>query len=194
MTTVEVQHVLRAQHLKSPWVLDTETVDDRTYVRLFKWSRDFVRFISGRSLDFGDKTTFGNLKFFDTLLRLRNNACDSALDDVLDEARRDGDEINGNNANVKKRRKVNRKARPSDAAVLPAAVSMSLPTLDISHPPTVYILTSAVRSRELVIELSPEILDYIRHGCLKSEGRPDAEPSLAADGEDRAESAGELDG
>jgi hypothetical protein len=192
MTTVEVQHVVKAPDLKSPWTLDTEVVDGRTYVKLFKWNRDFIRFVHGRALNFGDKSTYCKLTFFDTLLRLRNNACDAALREVLEQSRRDAEEINGVQGSRKKTRKVYRVAQPSDAAVLPAAVQISLPSLDISHPAEVYVLSSGVRSRELIIELSSEILDYIRHGCLKCQPRQGrTDPIATPDVSDRAESAGE---
>lgn len=197
MSTLEVQHVCKAPHLKSPWVLDTETIDNRTFVKIFKWNRDFIRFVHSRALNFGDKATFCKLTFFDTILRLRNSACDSALHDVMEQARQDAEEINGESGNRKKSRKVTRRAQESDAAILPAAVQITLPALDISHPTQVYVMTSGVRSRMLGIEVSAEILDYIRHGCLKSQPRSNVSRVVSnevidgsPDVSDRAESAG----
>ena len=80
MTTIKAQHVIEAPHLKKPWLSECKVQGGITFIKLSKWDRGFVRFLTSRALDLGDKGTYANFAFFDDLCARRDIAFDAALD------------------------------------------------------------------------------------------------------------------
>jgi hypothetical protein len=166
--SIELQHVIRADHMKTPWIPETRLVGQRSFVKLCKWDRGFVRFITSKGLNFADKSTFANAEFLDELCSLRNQKRDQELRRVTIE------DADGNDAPDKKRqrRAYIRKARVSDDAILPATFEIEFPALPCkrfgegSH--TCLVLIDGIRTSTLFIELTLFNLEYIRAGILQS--------------------------
>ena len=79
MTTIVVQHLINAPQLKKPWIADCLPVNNETFIKLSKWDRGFIRFVTSKALDFRNPGTYANFAFFGKLCELRDEACDGAI-------------------------------------------------------------------------------------------------------------------
>lgn len=163
--SIELQHVIRAGHMKSPWIPETRVVGDRCYVRLCKWDRGFVRYVTSKGLDFGDRSTFANAEFFDELCSLRNQTCDNEFKKIT----QDDEQAEGNNNNKRQRKSYIRKARASDNVILPACFEIKFPSIPGSHGDhTCSVLIDGIRTSTIYVELTTFNLEHIRAGILQS--------------------------
>jgi len=155
-------HVVEAPHMAKPWVLETEEVQGRTFVRLNKWDYGLCRFSSHRSLNFRKRTHEGlNLGIMDRLCQIRN----SATDQLYVEHTQQPIDIDAK----KKRRAYVRVARSSDLVFLPDVVDIILPSVKADNNEVIdghrtFALTKGLRTTTLYLELSTENLEYI-HNC-----------------------------
>lgn len=157
--------------MKSPWIPETRTVGNKTYVRLCKWDRGFVRYVTARGLNFADKSTFANAEFFDELCSLRNQKCDSEFRKAVqdDEQGADGVDKNHNTNNKRQRKTYIRKARASDDVILPASFEIMLPALPgYEGEHKCMMLIDGIRTSTLYVELNSFNLEYIRAGMQQS--------------------------
>lgn len=171
MTTITVQHVIEAPHLKKPWLPECKVQSGITFVKLSKWDRGFVRFLTSRALDLGDKGTYASFEFFDELCTRRDIAFDAALGNLARQAEEDAAEA-GQPQRPQKRVRQNRRARSSDSHVLPAYVAIDHPHIDLPEadwlPVRIHVLIDGLRTRTLFAELDAKVLDCIREGCARS--------------------------
>jgi hypothetical protein len=155
-------HVVEAPHMAKPWVLETEEVQGRTFVRLNKWDYGLCRFLSHKALNFRKRTQDGmNLGIMDRLCQIRNSATDQLYAEHTQQPI-DVDE-------KKKRRAYVRVARSSDLAFLPDVVDINLPSVKADNNEVIdghrtLALTKGLRTTTLYLELSIENLEYI-HNC-----------------------------
>jgi hypothetical protein len=154
-------YVVEAPHLSKPWVLETEDVQGKTFVRLNKWDYGFCRFSSHRSLNFKKGTHEDvNLGIVDRLIQLRNLATDKLFAETT-QPDEEGPK--------KKKRAYVRVAKAADLVFLPEIVDIDLPSMktDTSEVIDGYrtqALTKGVRTSTLYLELSVKNLEYI-HNC-----------------------------
>ena len=155
-------HVVEAPHMAKPWVLETEEVQGRTFVRLNKWDYGLCRFSSHKALNFRKRTHEGlNLGIMDRLCQIRN----SATDQLYAEHTQQPIDV----AEKTKRRAYVRVARSSDLAFLPEVVDINLPSVKADNNEVIdghrtFALTKGLRTTTLYLELSTENLEYI-HNC-----------------------------
>ena len=171
MTTITVQHVIDAPHLKKPWLPECKVQNGITFVKLSKWDRGFVRFLTSRALDLGDTGTYASFEFFDDLCTRRDIAFDAALDSLARQAEKDALEA-GQALRPQKRGRQNIRARSSDSHVLPTYVTIDHSHIDLPEadwlPVRINVLLDGLRTRTLFAELRADVLDCIREGCVRS--------------------------
>jgi hypothetical protein len=171
MTTITVQHIVRAPHLKKPWLPEFKVVQGIAFVKLSKWDRGFVRYLTARALDLGDKHTYANFAFFDELCSRRDIAFDEALQNIAQQAEADAQEA-GQPSRPAKRPRRNMRARHSDAAVLPAMAAIDVPNFPLCSrddiPDRINVLIDGLRTRTLFAQLEVGVLECIREGCATS--------------------------
>lgn len=154
--------------MKAPWIPETRSVGNKSFVRLCKWDRGFVRYITSKGLNFADKSTFANAEFFDELCSLRNHKCDSEFK----KATLHDDQVDGDDNKKRQRKAYIRKARASDDAILPAFFEIEFPILpcrrfgDDVH--ACLVLIDGIRTSTIWVELNSFNLEYIRAGILQS--------------------------
>jgi hypothetical protein len=192
MTTICVQYSITAPHLKKPWVAETVTVNGETFIKLSKWDRGFVRFLTSRALDFRNPCTYANFAFIDHLCDLRDKAFDDAARRIAEQATNDAQEAG--DATAKKRRVRAPKARVADRAVLPAALMVQCPAVEQpcdledetalpeEYPSEIKVLVDGLRTRSIFMLLTVNALNYVRQGCMCSElGRTRRRAALCAE-------------
>lgn len=166
---VRTVHAVDAPHLPSPWTPKTKTVDGVVFCRLSKWDRGLIRFAKGEALDFrrkADQTS--NLAIMDDLCKLRNTACDVEFKNIGAE----GSPGDG----ARKPKKYVRKARRADAHILPSSVVVTLPTMvllsgDVIEGFDIRVLAEGVRTSEVYVEMTSEVMTYIWEVVQKSSTR-----------------------
>lgn len=83
--------VLSNEHVKC-WVPETKFVAGIKWVKIDKWCRGFVKFITGRSLDLRKKKKFNiNISFMDALFDTHAAACADAVKKAFEVDDEDGD-------------------------------------------------------------------------------------------------------
>jgi hypothetical protein len=146
------------------WVPEVRDVGGIAFCRLQKWDRHFIRFAKASALNLA-KASESNIGIVDVLRRLRNASCDKALSELDGGGNHDG-------SGGRKKRKYQRKANSQDILVLPAHLEITLPDVIVADGVvagfTVKVLAEGVRSTTLYIEITPEVLEYIRTVTLHS--------------------------
>ena len=147
------------------WVPEVQNVGGINFCKIQKWDRKFIRFAKASALNLA-KAAESNIGIVDELCNLRNLACDQALIDL--------DQVSDGSAGgpLPRRRVRHRKASNNDILVLPSYVDISLPDIILPNGVmagfTAKVLAEGVRSTTLFIEMSIEVLEYIRSAALHS--------------------------
>ena len=107
-----------------------------------------------------------NVSFMDDICRLRNMECDKVFHSMSCESHTEGAS--------KKTKKYIRKARASDAAVLPGFVNVVLPDVlckdgQVIGGFVVRMLVEGIRSSVLFVEMTSEVMNYIHTAVMNSE-------------------------
>ena len=166
--------VVDADHLQSPWIPETKSVDGVAYCRVNKWERGFVRFATAKSLK---EDQNANVQFIDELIRLRNNTCDALFRSFQQPAQEDQHESDGQ-VSKKRRQAYVRKARSSDGCFLPESATMVLPDVTQCDGEVIRgferkVFFEGVRTSNLYIEMNADVMNYIYRGvsCCATKGR-----------------------
>ncbi|CAE7678449.1 unnamed protein product [Symbiodinium sp. KB8] len=140
----------------STWLAKTKEVEDRLFVRIDKWDRHFIQFVTGQPLELRKEKDPHHLSIpaFQNLLDLRKSACDKLYNKHL----RDAAAVAGD------AEPPHRSAREEDLYLAGRVVDMACPDVQLEEefmPGQIVSALWSVRDPVLWVELLPENLDYI---------------------------------
>ena len=145
------------------WVPEVRDVNGIRFIGLNKWSREFVRFVSGRGLDLRNtQRNTVNSEFFDTMLAARKAASVEAIQNVLNES----DEADDADPSPSARRP--RKKQRHAWSVLYASQSLGPPFVDILVQGHQMKVLLEIRSNMVWVELTRDNLHFIQTGIMQS--------------------------
>jgi hypothetical protein len=170
----EIAEVSVIKHGKITWIPDVKIINDRKFIALNKWNRDFVRFVMGKSLDMRNtQLNQVNSEFFDSLLAARKKASIQAVVDALD-----CEEKPGQVADTLDKPSNGRRARMSQKppvwswATLCSSEPLATPIVTITVQGYSMDVKTDLRSNVLWVELLTENIAFIQAGVQSSpEGR-----------------------
>ncbi|CAE8589899.1 unnamed protein product [Polarella glacialis] len=160
---VSKRFVIEAPHMNQPWVPEVKEIEDMVFVKVHKWDRHFIKFVSSKVLNVARQNP-ANVAFVDELMKLRNCACDVALIAAMGSP--EDEEA------PKKKQRI-RKANEGDGIPLPAWVTIECSDLigTSEGNRSMKVLVEGIRTSAIWVELLPMNLDYIRRAILTSEAR-----------------------
>ncbi|CAJ1393472.1 unnamed protein product [Effrenium voratum] len=179
--------ITNSHTVKNPWTPEVQCVEGTNFMKIYRWSRDLTRFVTGKALDLRkDKGHWLDGAFLGKLIAARDQKSKEAYKSAVMPEPEEGEP-----AAPQRRRRV----RKDDAAVSAAVVEIVVPAVEEHEEKTVKCLWG-VKSHDLWIEMSDTILEHVRSGILaESSGQQGAkkrrfkEPVPAEDqGETSAES------
>ena len=123
---LSLQQVWTVRLHKAVWILDTQTTEGITYLKITKWDRALTKLVTGKSLQLHSKSDKRNInvKLFQEWTTLRQSACDTALRKVIEDGHiQEGSEVP---------KKV-RHAREEDAYLVGRSVIIQTPEFTDQH-------------------------------------------------------------
>ena len=161
----QVTVIYTDENRKAPWLAETKSVEGKIFVKIAKWCRHFVRFVTGRALDFRkEKKQDANVLFLDEIAKNRARLSTEAVRRALANPDPDDDpEIRP--AKKQRQRAVTRR----DESLAGPWVSLDLPALswdDHEHGPLCMKLLWGLDG-PVWMELNEANLAYLRAACLK---------------------------
>ena len=160
----EIKEITAIRHGKFTWIPKLQEVDGCKFIELSKWDRDFVRFATGKSLDFrSGKACSANVSFFDRLIAERKKSTHDAIVLTLQEADDEG------SVGRNKRRKTNWQEVLSSEVMAPRCSSVELDGACLRA-------LAALKSTTVWVELNASNLSFIQNGvaqclCTRDAGR-----------------------
>ena len=151
---------------KSLWIPTTCIVENTKYIKISKWDRGFCKFATGQTMErrSGKTSNSVNYQCLDSLLKLRRQACNSALRKALAEAEAAEERPT---MILTKRQKKDTQARESDRAIAGHSVYLDTPETQRTASVRMQVLWS-VQSADLWVEYSQANLEYLR-SCIMDE-------------------------
>ena len=150
---------------KSLWIPTTCIVENTKYIKISKWDRGFCKFATGQTMErrSGKTSNSVNYQCLDSLLKLRRQACNSALRKALAEAEACEERPTMSLRGKKKETQ----ARESDRAIAGHSVYLDTPETQRTASVRMQVLWS-VQSPDLWVEHTQVNLEYLR-SCIMDE-------------------------
>ena len=163
--TLKEVDAVEVQGSKSLWIPTTCTVENTKFIKISKWDRGFCKFATGQTMErrSGKQSNSVNYQCLDSLLKLRRQACNSALRKALAEAEA-CEERPTMGLRVKKK---DTQARESDRAIAGHSVYLDTPETQRTASVRMQVLWS-VQSPDLWVEYTQVNLEYLR-SCIMDE-------------------------
>ena len=162
--TLKEVDAVEVQGSKSLWIPTTCTVENTKFIKISKWDRGFCKFATGQTMErrSGKQSNSVNYQCLDSLLKLRRQACNSALRKALAEAEACEERPTMSLRGKKK----DTQARESDRAIAGHSVYLDTPETQRTASVRMQVLWSV--QSDLWVEYTQVNLEYLR-SCILDE-------------------------
>ena len=175
----DIADVTIIKHGKVIWIPETKTVNGMQFIGLSKWNRDFVKFVTGKGLGFGNtQSNQVNSAFFDNVLAARKQASIEAVTKALeyDEAPEGDLQQEGSKRRAKRSKK-------HSWSVLCSSEALADPVIEIVADGFSMQVLTELRSNMVWVELTKNNLAFIQKGVQASARGKSYKRKSVADGE-----------